>query len=94
LHYHPWRAKAALHGALLHERLLHRMETLCWGDTLDGYDVGILRLARPNQAGIHRTTIQKDGTGAAFAGTATFFGTGEVQVVPDDIEQPAVGRGL
>jgi hypothetical protein len=44
------------------------------------------------QARVDRFSIQENGAGPAFSFTATFLGTGQVQVISKEIKKTNVGR--
>jgi hypothetical protein len=61
---------------------------------LDGRDLPVLELGRQQQAGQSAFAVHQDGAGAALAGPAAFLGTGEPQVLTQEVHDPAVRRRL
>src|SRR6267378_1502399 len=88
---HAWGADAALGSALFEEALLDGMEffgfTECWDEAFDGGDFGAFRLQDWDEAGVDQVAVDQDGTGSALAFAAALFGSGEVQVFAEDVEE-------
>ena len=83
----PGGADAALQAGVLQQLLLHRMELLILGHSLDGLDLVTGRLHREHQAGAHDVAVHYHGAGAAVAGGAALFGAGEADLVAQHVEQ-------
>ena len=68
---------------LIQERSLnHRIR-----DPLDGGDFGTLRFDREDHAGLYRSSIQQNRAGTAVAVLAAGLGTGQTQVIPQNLQQ-------
>src|SRR5262249_53436340 len=56
-------------------------------DALDGENIMAVRLHREHQAGARRTIVEEDGACPANAVLAAEMGTGEAELVTDEISQ-------
>ena len=74
---------------MAHERLLHDAEPSVLREALDGHDIVTAELPGKHQTGMDGLAVKKDGTRAALALAAAFFGAGQVQVLPQHIDQAA-----
>ena len=83
----PGRAEAALHGAGVDERLLHRVERLAVRQPLDGDHVAALRLAGRDEARAHGDAVEVDRAGPALALLAGVLGAGQPEPLAQDVEQ-------
>jgi hypothetical protein len=85
---HPRRAVAALQAVVLRERLLERRQLAVLGrEPLDGRDLGAVGLWREQHAALHRRAVQEHGAGAAVPGVAADVGSGQVEVVADEVDE-------
>src|SRR6478752_1455675 len=90
-HDHARRAEAALEAVLLPERLLQRMEAVAGGEALDRRDAAAVRLDREHRAALHGVAVDVDGAGAALARVAADVGAGELEVLPNELDEEASG---
>jgi len=75
---------------LIQERSLnHRIR-----DSLDGGDFGALRFDREDHAGLDRSSIQQNRAGTAVAVLASGLGAGQIQVIPQNLQQSIRGTDL
>lgn len=88
---HSGGAETALDGSIVEEGLLEGRESVFRGDSFNGGDLAAFTLAGQNQAGVDRPSVKDDGAGTAFTDPAAFFGTGEMEVLPEEIEEAEVG---
>ena len=88
---HARRAVAALHGALVEERLLHGVQLPARGEAFDGDDLAALRRAHRRHAGEDRLVVEKHGAGAALAFAAAVFRSRQPQVFAQHFEQGPLG---
>src|SRR5215813_998527 len=87
-HDHARRAVAALQPMMLAERFLHRMQRpVLLGQALDGGDVGALDLPGEDGARLHGLAVDMHDAGATLRGVAANVGTGEPQVVAQELHQ-------
>ena len=84
---HAWSADAALGPALCEETLLDGMEFPVDAEALDSSDLGSFSLQNGDEAGVDQIAVDQDGAGSALAFAAALFGSGEVQVFAEDVEQ-------
>ena len=61
--------------------------------TFDGENLLAFRFHREDQAGVHRSSVHDDGTGAAVPFVASNLRAGELQFVPQHIEERLAGPG-
>src|ERR1700692_1033504 len=85
--YHAGCADAALGSALFEEALLDGMEFFVDDEAFDGGDFGAFCLQDGDEAGVDQVAVDEDGAGSALAFTAALFGSGEVQVFAEDVEE-------
>src|SRR5207302_1752803 len=88
---HSGHAVAALHGAFLDEGFLDRMQFPVLRQSFDGLDFAPSDLRNLCLAGSDRTAIEQHGAGAALAFAAAVFGSREIQVFAQHLEQGAPG---
>ena len=87
-HDHPRRAEAALQGVVLMESRLNRMQRAAGGrEPFDRRDRRTVRHHCENRAGFDRLSVDIDGAGAALRGVATDMGSGETEIVPQQMNQ-------
>src|SRR5437870_3490049 len=72
---------------MLQELLLQGMERFALGHPLDRLDAPPVDLAAQHEARAHQAPVQRDAAGAAVTGGAAFLATGQVERVPEDVEQ-------
>ncbi len=92
--HHAGRADAALRAATFEKRLLHGIQPLAAGDPLDRANVCSLCVDRGDEATVHDSAVQEHRARAAFAFPAAFFRAGEMQFLPQNIEQPGHRKRL
>ena len=80
-HDHARCAEAALKPVLLPETFLDRMELPVRRHPFDGLHLCALALDGQERAGLHRLTVQVDGTGPTQTQTAAEFGSLEVEFI-------------
>src|ERR1700733_8725348 len=85
---HAWGADAALSPAFFEETLLDGMEPFVDDQAFDGGDFSAFGLQDGDKAGVDQVAVDQDGAGPALAFAAALFGSGEVQVFAEHIEQP------
>jgi len=88
---HAGSAYAALRSAVREERLLHGMQSLSAGDSLNRANRCPVGLQRGNQAAVHQRTVKFNRASAALAFAAAFFCAGEASLLAQDIEQTRHG---
>ena len=64
------------------------------GEAFDGGDVCAFGLQDGDEAGVDQFAVHEDGAGAALAFAAAFFGSGEVEVFAEDVEETLHGWGF
>ncbi len=90
-HHHARCAVAALDGALGDERLLQRVHGAVRCQPLDGRYLAAVGGDRQHQTRLHRLAVEEDRAGAAVAEVAAPLGTGEPEVVAQQLEKGDVG---
>ena len=60
-------------------------------DALDGEDVGAVMAQRERKAGIDPLAVDQDGAGAALAAVASLLGSGQIQLLTQEIEERRAG---
>ena len=88
-HQEARRAEAALQAVVIHEGLLHRMQFVAVGQTLDGANFLAVGLHREHQAGAHRLAVDDHRAGAANAVLAADMGAGLPAILADGVDQRA-----
>src|SRR5581483_6084134 len=86
-HHEPGRAEAALDGARLDERLLHRVELAVAREPLDRHDVVPVGLRREHEARADEPAVEEHRAGAALALLAGVLRAGEAEVLAQREEQ-------
>jgi len=86
-HHHARRADAALCPTTIDEGLLDRVQLIAVRYSFDRFDGSTLYLRHRNQTAVHNPAIDRDGTRAAFAFAATFLGSGQVQLLSQNVKQ-------
>src|SRR5260370_30481120 len=87
-HDHPRCAETALQSVMFMESRLDRMQgatTRC--EAFDGRDRGSICHDRENRAGFDGLAVDIDGAGAALRRVATDMGSGEAEIVPQQMDQ-------
>jgi hypothetical protein len=84
------RANAALKTAVFDKRLLQWMELAVFGESFDGFDLFPGATRRQGQTGTYQTAIDDHAAGAANADAAAFFGTGQAEVVAQNVKQQTI----
>src|SRR6478672_10825339 len=90
-HDHARGAEAALQSVLLPEGRLHRVELIAVGKALDGLDLRAVGLDGEHRARLDRPAIDVDGAGAALAGVAADVGAGQVEILPQRLDEESPG---
>ena len=67
------------------------MELTVVAQALDRGDVGTLRLHGEDRAGLDRTAVEMHGACTALSGIAANMGTGEMELVADQLDQEGPG---
>jgi len=93
-HHHARRTETALKAMTLAEGRLHRMQFALVTEPFDRRDLGALRLHSQDRAGFNGATVHVHGTGAALSGVATHVGSGEMQLVADQLDQEGPGINI
>ena len=75
-HDHARGAETTLQGMAVAECLLHGMQVIDATQTFDGQNLAVVGLHCEHCAGLHRRTVQMDGTCAALRGITPDVGTG------------------
>src|ERR1700682_3340523 len=89
--YEARRAKAALLGIIINERLLHRMQLVAIHQSLDCRNRLPLRLEGQHGARVNGFAVHNDSAGAAACAIAHTLCTGQFQFVPQRVEQRHAG---
>ena len=89
-------AVAALEAVVLHKGLLQRMQRPRRTQPLDGGDFAAFVLHRQGEAAVDAFAVHQHGAGAARALVAALLGPGELQMLPQKVEQRCadIGRDL
>src|SRR5262249_17297918 len=87
-------AVAALEGIMLDERLLQGVQGVSFCKSLDGDNPRPLLHDRKREAGIDAPPVDQHGAGAALAVVAAFFGSGEIEMKTQRIEQRSPWRNV
>ena len=74
---------------LLPELLLQRMQLLAVRQTLDGGDLGLVRLHGEQETGPHAVAVQADRAGATDAVLAPDVRTGQIEVLAQEVREQA-----
>src|SRR5262245_12003097 len=88
------RAEAALQGVMLGEGTLHLVERAWFGEPLHGDDVGTVHLTGILGAAAHRSPIDQNRTGTAYAMLATDVNPKGLQLMTQKIAQQHARLGL
>src|SRR5438445_5574601 len=90
-HDHAWRAEPALEPMLLPESLLNRVQLAVLRQPLDRHDIGAVRLAGEEGAGLDGLTVHDDRAGAALARVTADVCPGEAHRLADVMNQEQAG---
>ena len=91
---HARRAEAALQAVHLAKAFLQRMQgAVGISHAFDGADIGAVRLHGEHGARLHRLAIEVDRAGAAMAGVTADMGSGEVQLLAQEVDQQGTRLG-
>src|SRR5262249_52699624 len=82
-----WRAIAALKGIVIDECLLQRVEMAVLCQALDRGDARAVLHHGQHQARYDAAAVDQDSTGTTLAVITTLLGTGQVEMLAQDIEQ-------
>ena len=83
----PGRAEAALDGAGLDERLLHRVQAAVAGEALDRDDLVTVGLGGEDEARAHELAVEHDRARAALALLAGVLRAGQLERVAQERQQ-------
>ena len=72
---------------MLAEGLLHRMQRVAGGEPLNRRDGSAVHGDRERRAGLHRLAVEMHEAGAALAGVAANMGSGQPQVLSQELHQ-------
>src|SRR2546428_8138183 len=86
-HHHSRRADAALCSAAFDESLLYRMQLISSRDSFDRLNLCAVNLRDRHQTAINNLTINHHRASATFTFAATFFRSGQLQLLAQNIEQ-------
>jgi hypothetical protein len=86
-HQKARRADAALQSGAFEEALLKGVEMALGSQSFDGLQGGTLSFHREDDATVHWHAVHDDRAGSAVAIIATFLGTGQAQLVPENFEE-------
>src|SRR5581483_2086233 len=87
---HARGAEAALHAAVLEERLLQRAQPAPPGKPLDGRDAPALRLQREVRARVHRLVVEQDHARPALGVVAALLRPRQTDVLANRTEERRV----
>jgi hypothetical protein len=85
-HHHARRADAALRASAINERLLNCVQLIPSRNAFNRFDGCAFNLRYGHETTVHNSAIDENGTRAAFAFTATFLRSGEVQLLAQYVE--------
>jgi hypothetical protein len=80
-----------LHGTLIQECLLHRVQAVALGEAFNGSDLLLGDIADTRDTGSARLAIDQDGTGAALAFAAAVLASCQIEMVAQYEEQAGFG---
>jgi hypothetical protein len=75
-----------LHGALVQECLLDRVQAVALGEAFNGSNLLLGNIADARDAGSARLAIDQDRTSAALAFAAAVLASGQIEMVAQDEE--------
>ena len=90
----PGRAEAALDGARVDERLLHRMQRVLAGEPFDRDDLVALRLRREHEARADERSVEEHGARAALALLAGVLRARQLERVAQEREEALAAPGV
>src|SRR5690348_1086411 len=91
---HSRRTVAALQGLCLHKRLLHRMQGVAAGQTLNGRDFLSRGRANLGSAGAYRRAVDQNCARAALSFATAVLRASQIQTVTEYVQQDLLGRDL
>jgi hypothetical protein len=83
----PGVQKHALKAVMSDESGLQGMQLLAACDAFDGSDLGAIVTHRQSEARVDAPAVDENGAGATLAAVASLFGSGQMQLLPQEIEQ-------
>ena len=84
---HTGSAIATLQAVAVPKTLLHRVQLAVFGQTLNGGDLGAVRLHCQQRAGFDRLAIEQDCAGAANARFTADMSAGQLAVVTEEMDE-------
>ena len=87
----PGRAVAALERVPVQERLLHRVQPVRAGQSLDGGDLGAVQRDGEREAAQRAAAVDQHGAGTALPVVAALLRSGQAQVLTQRVEQCGAG---
>src|SRR6218665_2920461 len=90
-HYLAGSTIAALEAVALNESFLHRMQLIAVCQSFDGGNFLSRYHCGKREAAQYPGAIDVHGTGSALTMIATFFGTGEMEIFPEQVQQGSAG---
>jgi len=92
---HARRADTALRAAAFDEGFLYLVQLICRErNSFDGFDGCARDLRHRNQAAVYDLTVNHDAARATLALAATFFGSGQMKLFAQNVEQTLHGIGF
>ena len=79
---------------MIGERLLEPVQLAVGGEPFDRLDLCAVGLDGEHHAALHEHAVEEDGAGAAVAGVAADVTAGQVEVVPDEVDEQAASLDL
>ena len=93
-HHHAWRAEAALHGIVFHERGLQGMRFAVRRYSFNRRHLVSDRIHRQGHAAVHRHLVEPDRTSGAGSAIANDFGPCHSEMNAQGISQGGAGLDL
>jgi hypothetical protein len=90
-HKHPWGADPALCPPFQEKGLLKNIETFRSSERFDGQNVTPLHLADRDKTTVDGSAIHEHRAGTTLSLPAALFGSGEGEILADDIDEPLEG---
>src|SRR5947208_3520892 len=91
---HARRAKAALHGAVAHERILERMQATVALEPAQRHDGAAAQPGRQHQTARHRASVEQHRADAAHTLVAALLDVEDAERVAQQLEERLVGAHL
>src|SRR4030095_15252762 len=91
---HSRCADSALSTAVFNKRMLHSVQFVAVGDTFDCSDLSSFNLGHRHQTTVNDFSVEYDSARSAFPFATTFFGSGQLKLFAQHIQEARHGKDV